>query len=42
VQVLERIASPEARRTLAELAGGFVGAPLTGEARAALSAIRDP
>jgi RNA polymerase sigma factor (sigma-70 family) len=41
VQVLERIASPEARRILGELAGGFAEAPLTREARAALSVVSD-
>jgi RNA polymerase sigma factor (sigma-70 family) len=36
VQVLERIASPDARRVLTELAGGMAHTPLTREARAAL------
>jgi WD40 repeat protein len=36
VQVLERVASPDARRVLAELAGGLAHAQQTGEAKAAL------
>jgi hypothetical protein len=36
VEVLEKAATPEARRLLEEWAGGATGAPLTSEAQAAL------